>query len=97
MELAADTHRGTPGQSSSRCQAAALSLGKEALAPLRAVTYQISLLTRVPRWSLGPFLALGGRKMGAEQGVPCLCHSPQAQGRALTGRPAAPMVPTIPL
>lgn len=35
--------------------------------PMGQVTYQISLLAGVPRWSLGAFPALEGRKMRAEQ------------------------------
>lgn len=42
-------------------------MGMALPSPTGHITYQISLLTRVPRWSLGAFLALEGRKMGAEQ------------------------------
>lgn len=64
------------------------SWGKRALAsrgmappsPTGHITYQISLLTRVPRWSLGAFPALEGRKMGAEQQSAGSSASPTAPG-----------------
>lgn len=102
-------HRGTPGRAPHPCWGAGPTWGKggigiaggTALPSLTGrVTYQVSLLTRVPRWSLGAFPALEGRKTGAEQqsaGSPACPAAPGGGGRALTGRPAAPMVPTIPL
>lgn len=92
---AGDVPRGHPGHSPFHVGMVP-SWGKGDTSTGGGVTYQFPLVTSVPRWSLGAFPAL---EEGGEEGLSRAQWDPRApRGEgAPTGRPAAPMLPTMPL